>query len=205
MNPNLHICYSRLVINTWQSSNTIPYLEHWTVTWCEVWNQISSLAAPPPISATAQLVLEASLLLIFLFIAFHCSSHPSVEGCRSSWRTGKKFTSKAISFFPVRNQSFEERINQISSLIVKIVGLEVRKTVLELFLCWDDRMAGKPIPGKSIVSFRLVSDCWLVWREAHCLRLTFSLPRMINFKFSLKPDQKYSVHHTVWRTWVFIA
>ena len=32
--------------------------------------------------------------------------------------------------------------------------------------------------------------------------LTFSLPRLINFKIPLQPHQKY---HTVWRTWLFIA
>ena len=34
--------------------------------------------------------------------------------------------------------------------------------------------------------------------------LTLSLPRVIKFKFPLHPHQKYT-HHTVWRTWLFIA
>ena len=32
--------------------------------------------------------------------------------------------------------------------------------------------------------------------------LTLSLPRVINFKFSLQPHRKYNI--TVWRTWLFM-
>ena len=35
--------------------------------------------------------------------------------------------------------------------------------------------------------------------------LCLSLPRVINFKFTLRPHQKYVLHHTVWRTWLFIS
>ena len=34
---------------------------------------------------------------------------------------------------------------------------------------------------------------------------TLSLPRIINFACPLQPHQKYLLHHTVWKIWLFIA